>query len=439
MARAHREVVRPGLVTPLLALSLLLTGCAGFLPPAEPSPAYIPTLEADLEASPTDTEILATLGAAYRRAGRLADARAVLERALELEPSHPGATYFLGLTAEEQEDFAAAEGIYEAFLETSASDGLRDDIADRLARVRRMALLAEVRNSVAQEQALAGRQPADGTVGVFPFRYSGSNEAYRPLSRALAELLTVDLDQIDRITVVERLRVQALLDEIALAESGLVDPASASRSGQLLGAERIVQGEIGLIGEELATTALVVDATTGVASGQVQAEDEAQRFMDMEKELAFGLFESMGIVLTVAERERIEQNRTENLQALLAFGLGLEASDLGNFDEARRQFDRAFNLDPGFAPAQQAAQQAGQQARASETTTGQAAARGSRELVDNPAVTEWVQRRYGLTEIEALIPTGPDRDPIPEILGNEGLGGVAGLLRIVFPRPGGNQ
>ena len=426
----------PGMV---FLITVSTAGCSTLLPPSTPSPGYIPVLEAQRAEDPTNVRTLTTLGMAYRRAGQLTEARSVLEEAVRLEPGDAGAIYYLGITTEDQGDFAEAERLYEAFLETSASGDLRSDIADRLVRVRRLALIADVRESVAQEQALTGRPPTEGTVAVFPFRYSGSNEMYRPLSRALAELLVVDLDQVDRITVLERFRVQALLDEIALADAGLVDPASGSRGGRLLGAEQIVQGEIGAIGENLATTGLVVATTTGVVGDQVRTEDEAERFLDMEKELAIGLLESMGVVLTVAERERIDQNRVANLQALLAFGSGLEALDVGNFAQARAEFDRASSLDPGFGAARERAQEAGQQARASEVTIEQAATRAGRELGANPAVEEWLALRYGFSEIETLAPLGPERDPIPEVLGGETIGGMAGILRIVFPRPGGGS
>lgn len=434
--RSHRPTTVVGLI---LCICGALPACSTLLPPSTPSPGYIPVLEAQRAEDPTDVYTLTTLGMAYRRAGQLTEARAVLEEAMAIDPENAGAIYYLGLTTEDQGDYGEAERLYEAFLETSASGGLRDDIADRLVQVRRLALIADVRESVAQEQALTGRPPTEGTVAVFPFRYSGTNEMYRPLSRALAELLVVDLDQVDRITVLERFRVQALLDEIALTETGLVDPASGSRSGRLLGAEQIVQGEIGAIGENLATTALVVATTTGAVGDQVRTEDEAERFLDMEKELAIGLLESMGVVLTVAERERIDQNRVANLQALLAFGSGLEALDLGNFDQARVEFDRASSLDPSFAPALQRGQEARQQARASQVTVEQAATRAGRELGNNPAVDEWLALRYGFSEIETLAPLGPERDPIPEVLGGETIGGMAGILRIIFPRPGGGS
>ena len=420
------------------ALALAFAACAAPLP----TPEQIPVLEADLREAPDSPETLRTLGIAYREAGRLDDARTTLERAVALDPSDGASNYFLGLTAEDQGDYARATEVYEAFLDSDPDSGLRDDVEDRLVQVRRLALVEEVRTSVAQEQTLSGRTPANGTVGVFPFRYSGQNDAYRPLSTALAELLSVDLNQVDRITVLERFRVKTLLDEIALGEAGLVDPATASRSGRLLGAENIVQGEIGALGQaDLSTTALVVDASTGEVGDQVRADDAAERFIDMEKQVALGLFESMGVQLTQAERERIEENRTANLQALLAFGSGLEALDAGDFAQASARFEEAVALDPGFDLARSKAAESESLDRAAGISTTVAVAAGVQEFGATPEIQEWMARRYDFLDIESLTPWGLRRDPIPELLGGESvlIGGSAPVLRVLFPRPGGEQ
>ncbi len=421
---------------PLLAVAAV--GCAAPLP----TPEQIPVLEADLREAPDSPETLRSLGIAYREAGRVEDARTMLERAVALDPSDGASNYFLGLTAEDQEDYARATEVYEEFLASDPDSGLRDDVEDRLVQVRRLALLEEVRSSVAQEQTLAGRTPANGTVGVFPFRYSGQSEAYRPLSTALAELLSVDLDQVDRLTVLERFRVKALLDEIALSDAGLVEPASASRSGRLLGAENIVQGEVGALGQDgLSTTALVVESTTGEGGDQVGADDAAERFIDMEKEVALGLFESMGVQLTQAERERILENRTTNLQALLAFGSGLEALDAGDFPQASTRFEEAVALDPGFGLARSKAAEAESLDRAAGISTTVAVAAGVQVFGATPEIQEWLARRYDFLDIEALTPSGVLRNPLPELLGGESvlLGGGSPVLRVLFPRPGGQQ
>src|SRR5690606_30460110 len=141
-----------------------------------------------------------------------------------------------------------------------------------------------------------------------------------------AELLITDLSQTDRLSVLERMHVQALIDEIQLAEAGLVDPATAARGGRLLGAGRIIQGSVGGTEQDLQLTAAVVGVTTGepqVESGR--GPSPLARFFDAEKALALDIYRVLGIELTPAERERVNRRPTENVRALLLFGLGLEA------------------------------------------------------------------------------------------------------------------
>ena len=52
---------------------------------------------------------------------------------------------------------------------------------------------------------------------------------------ALTEVLVMDLAIIGRLTVLERAKVQMLLDEIALGEAGFLETATAARSGRILG------------------------------------------------------------------------------------------------------------------------------------------------------------------------------------------------------------
>src|SRR5690606_7130553 len=119
----------------------------------------------------------------------------------------------------------AAE-LYRTYLARGPDAGIRRRLAGRLHVLRRQQLLESVRLAIANEAALA-TTPAPATVAVFPFLLQTPDSTLEPLGRALAELLVTALSQTDRLTVLERLRVQALLDEIQLAQDGLVDPATA--------------------------------------------------------------------------------------------------------------------------------------------------------------------------------------------------------------------
>jgi cytochrome c-type biogenesis protein CcmH/NrfG len=85
------------------------TACASVpMNAVAPSAAEIPDLEVAVRREPGDAGLLVRLGAAYRAAGRLEDARITLERSVALNPADGGGALFLGLTYEDLEMPAAA-------------------------------------------------------------------------------------------------------------------------------------------------------------------------------------------------------------------------------------------------------------------------------------------------------------------------------------------
>src|SRR5690606_1884735 len=106
--------------------------------------------------------------------------------------------------------------------------------------------------------------------------------------------------QTDRLQVLERTRIQLVLDELDLGESGTIDAASAARSGRLVGAERLVQGQVDVqTGEVLRMDAAVVGTETGALAGTpISEEDLLARLFDMEKRLVLNLYTALGVELT---------------------------------------------------------------------------------------------------------------------------------------------
>ena len=80
----------------------------------------------------------------------------------------------------------------------------------------------------------------------------------------------------------------------------------------------------------------------------LSARDPARASSTWRSRSRSSIYQRMGIELTPAEREAVLHRPTENLDALLAFGLGLEAQDAGRFQEAATHFAEAARLDPGF-------------------------------------------------------------------------------------------
>ncbi len=421
------------LLTVVTAAFVLLSGCAPAATLSAPTPADIPALEAELSARTNDADLMVRLGAAYRAEGDTERASGMFARALQIEPANPSATLYLGLAQEDAGNFTEARELYQRYLEVGNSSALQDEIEERLAFVHREELKASARAALERERDLANTPPQPRTVAVFPFTYVGTSSEMRPLGRALAEMLSTDLAQTDRLQVLERLRVQMLLDEMSLGESGLADPATAARSGRMLGAERVVQGSVGGDAQTLDLSAAVV--ALGTASDGTPAilnhSDAVDAIFELEKQLALQIYAEAGVELTPAEWERVSQRPTENVQALLAFGLGLEAADAGNFAEAVQHFNQAVAIDPSFTLAREQADQTAEIAAASQTPTSQIAIQIA---MDTPVL------EIDFADIEALIPSVITRDATAEALGHEGIGEgpiatTPTILQIIISRP----
>jgi tetratricopeptide (TPR) repeat protein len=341
--------MRPHASFATILFALSLGACA-----SGASGRSIARLEEMQRAEPGSLEVNRSLGIGYYKAGRFDDARAALETASRLAPEDGTTALYLGLTAEELGDVAAAKRAYSTYIAVGRTSRVRMQLQSRLAALARRELADDAKRAVQQERTLAAVPGSPTTVAVLPLRFSGSDSSLRPLERGLAELLTTDLARSKQLTVLERARIQAVLDELALQSSGQTDSASNVRAGRLLQAGRLVQGSILQLDEsQLRVDAAVVDVPTTQVRGVAQGSDRMEQLFALEKRIALDLFEQLDVTLTVAERNAIEQRPTRSLAAFLAYSRGLTAEDEGRYDDASQFYRDAARIDPDFGAALQ--------------------------------------------------------------------------------------
>ena len=346
------------ILNPVLS-TLLVVGLGACATAGMSAGDSVTRLEQQQRADPKSAAVNRSLGIAYYKAARHSEARASLETASKIDPRDGTTSLYLGLTDEELGDLAAAKVAYSSYIQFGRTSRVRSQLQARLAALTRKELTADAKTAVQQEASLAGQRGDPRTVAVLPLRFSGADSTLKPLERGMADLLTTDLARSSQLTLVERSRMQALLDEIKLQQTGATDAASNVRAGKLVRAGRLVQGAILQVdGTNLRVDAAVVDVPTSQIQGSAQATDQLEQVFNLEKKLALDLFTQLGVTLTVAERQQIEQRPTRSMQAFLAYSRGLTAEDEGRYDDASRFFNEAVRLDPGFSAAQAKSQEA---------------------------------------------------------------------------------
>ncbi len=316
------------------------------------SPTELAELEARRAANPNNARTLTTVGVAFYRAGAHAKARDALQAALAIDPTDFTATVHLGLAHEALEDYDAALAAYRRAGELKVGKAERRTVEERLLALTRLRLAQMARRAIADERTLVSAAPLPNSIAVLPWTYVGDNPELKPLERGLAHLLMSDLAKLSRFTLLERERIQALNDELALSAADRTDPGTAARSGRLLGADQVIAGVFrDTDRESLRLDATVITAATSEVRATGSASDRLEQLFAMEKALLFDLLDRMAVSLTPAERRALSERPTADIQSFLAFSRGLEAEDRGDFSGAAVFFQQAVTRDPAFTAA----------------------------------------------------------------------------------------
>jgi TolB-like protein len=200
-------------------------------------------------------------------------------------------------------------------------------------------------------QALAG----PGTVAVLYFQNQG-NPALEPLKVGLAQMLTTDLVGAGGAKIVERAQLQAVLDELKLGHSHVVDEGTAAKVGKLLGAEYVVLGSYFELVGTLRIDARMVRVETGEIVHASGANGRVDDFLSLEREVAGSFRAAIGKTIpgAVAPLPAVGAAAgAKPLDAAIALSEGLVALDQKELPRARESFQKALAADPRLDAARQ--------------------------------------------------------------------------------------
>jgi tetratricopeptide (TPR) repeat protein len=211
------------------------------------------------------------------------------------------------------------------------------------------AATAAARAALANERSLDPRSIPPRTVGVAPLAVRVADTTLAALGYGLADLLINDLTRSSQVVVLDRVRMDAMLRELQLARSGVVDTLTAPRIGKLVGARRLVVGALSdRGGGELSIDTRLASTLDGTVTNAISARAPLASILDAERALAYRLFEELGVTLTAAERAAIDQRPTASVAGFLAYSRGVRDEAIGDFASAATNYRSALRADPGF-------------------------------------------------------------------------------------------
>lgn len=191
--------------------------------------------------------------------------------------------------------------------------------------------------------------PEGLVVSVLYFDNRTPDPALDVLGKGLADMMITDLSRVQGITVVERARLQDLLDELELQRTGWFDPATAQRIGEMLGATHTVTGAVHKWAPQLRIDVRLVD----VSDASVQLSDSVTGPEDQFFELQQSLSDKFVAALDQPPAPIPEDSRVPTADGVLDYSRSLEALDEGDLASAYALLQQLTARMPDFGLAQQ--------------------------------------------------------------------------------------
>jgi len=197
---------------------------------------------------------------------------------------------------------------------------------------------------------------------------------YDGLGKGIADLLITDMAGNPAMRVVERDRLQSILQEQDLVKSKSIDPQTAVKLGKLLGAAYLVTGGFMSDGKgTLLVTSRVVSVETGAITNPLKLQSKSDDVLGLIAQLSTKLNTELklpamprqtgdasakkpGAATTSAARQAgTETGKSQKLdvKTALLYSKALDEQDSGHPKQAAELYRAVLQKFPDFGPAQQ--------------------------------------------------------------------------------------
>lgn len=211
--------------------------------------------------------------------------------------------------------------------------------------------------------AAHGQEDNRPGVAVMPFDNGGSHgeaaeaEDFEALEIGLQQMLLSELAQNTALRVVERGRIQELLQEQDLLAEGRVDAATAARIGQIVGARYMVLGGFVDLFGDFHMNARIVDVETSEIVASRQVRDRREMIYDLLVDLAAGITEGVDLEPLPAEQREARKEREIPPDAITLFSRAQVYQDAGRTEQAITLYRQITQDFPQMEEAEQALRQ----------------------------------------------------------------------------------
>jgi len=193
-------------------------------------------------------------------------------------------------------------------------------------------------------------------IAIIYFDNSSSEPALDKLKKGLADMLITDLSNINMLTIVERDKIEAILQEQKLNNSKDFDPNTASKIGKLLGAQIILTGGYFEMLGSLRVDARFIDVQTGKILKADGVDGTTSSFFKLQKQLTWKIIKNLDTKVSEEEKSFINKQEKEtkiSFEDAKKYSEALDYFDKGNLNKSKQILNTLLKKYPNFQSAKQ--------------------------------------------------------------------------------------
>jgi TolB-like protein len=198
--------------------------------------------------------------------------------------------------------------------------------------------------------------PGIQTIAVVNFDNTSieDHEKLEPLEKGLAAFFVTDLKKITKLRIVEREKINYVIEELRKGGTIYFDKKTVAKIGNLLGAHTMVFGSfMKLDKKHMRVDARVVKTETGELLVAESQEGNPKDIFKLEKNLVLKIAEALKIALNKEEKEEIQLGGTQSEDAANLYAQGLEYQDKFEYKKAYESYKEALEKDPNYTEAKE--------------------------------------------------------------------------------------
>jgi TolB-like protein len=219
-----------------------------------------------------------------------------------------------------------------------------------------MKLYYESRKEFTGSYEVERPDPGMKTIAIIDFknRSIDRKEQYDPMERGFADLAINRLSNSINLKVVERERIQWILDEIKLQDQHNME--GAVRMGKQLGVQTVLMGSFIIVKNEIWLGARLVKVETSEILFTDEIKGDLDDFFVLIDDLSNKIAEKIDVVLEKQEDVGEVVPEAPSLDAVMAYSIGLSFLEKEDYKNAYAKFQEALKFDPNYEKAQLRAQ-----------------------------------------------------------------------------------